>query len=97
MALAVEVDQRRRWDRFRVPVALALILGVRAMRARNCIRHERHVSTPKLDPEPPPRALVARTVDGRTTIWCSRRWAWQAPGSGATCRRGSPSPSGRAV
>ena len=64
-ALAVEVDQRRRWDRFPVPVALALILGFRAaMRARNLYDTNDDVSTPKLDPEPPPRALVARTVDG---------------------------------
>jgi hypothetical protein len=64
-ALAVEVDQRRRWDRFPVPVALALILGFRAaMRARNLYDTNDGVSTPKLDPEPPPRALVARTVDG---------------------------------
>ncbi len=64
-ALAVEVDQRRRWDRFPVPVALALILGVRAAkRARTLYDTNDDRSTPKLDPEPPPRALVARTVDG---------------------------------
>ena len=64
-ALAVAVDQRRRWDRFPVPVALALILGFRAaMRARNLYGTDDEASTPKLDPEPPPRALVARTVDG---------------------------------
>ena len=49
-----------------MPVALALILGIRAtMRGTEPVRHRTTTaSTPKLDPEPPPRALVARTVDG---------------------------------
>jgi hypothetical protein len=63
--LAVAVDDRRRWDRFPTWVALALIKGVRDnMRARNLYDTDDEESTPKLDPTPEPRALVARTVDG---------------------------------
>ena len=63
--LAVAVDARRRWDRWPAPLALALILGVRAaMRARNLHDTDDDTSRTKLDPEPPLRALVARTVDG---------------------------------
>jgi len=63
--LAVAVDDRRRWDRWPTPLALALILGIRAaMREHNLYDTEDDASRPKLDPEPAPRALVARTVDG---------------------------------
>ncbi len=63
--LAVAVDARRRWDRWPTPLALALILGVRsAMRARNLYDADADGSRPELDPEPSPRALVARTADG---------------------------------
>ena len=63
--LAVAVDDRRRWDRWPTPFALALILGIRAaMREHNLHDTEDARSTAKLDPEPEPRALVARTVDG---------------------------------
>ena len=63
--LAVAVDDRRRWDRWPTPLALALILGIRAaMREHNLYDTEDPGSTPKLDPEPEPRALVARTADG---------------------------------
>jgi hypothetical protein len=68
--LAVTVDSRRRWDRWPTPLALALILGIRAaMREHNLYDTEDAVTngggpTPKLDPEPEPRVLVSRTVDG---------------------------------
>ena len=63
--LAVAVDDRRRWDRWPTPLALALILGIRAaMREHNLYDTEDDTSRPTLDPEPAPRALVARTVDG---------------------------------
>jgi hypothetical protein len=63
--LAVAVDDRRRWDRWPTPLALALILGIRAaMREHNLFDTEDDTSRPKLDPEPEPRALMARTVDG---------------------------------
>ncbi len=62
---AVAVDGHRRWDRWPTPLALALIMGIRAaMREHNLHDTADEVSTPKLDPEPAPRALVARTVDG---------------------------------
>jgi hypothetical protein len=63
--LAVAVDERRRWDRWPTPLALALILGIRAaMRQRNLVDTNDDASLPKLDREPAPRWLVARTVDG---------------------------------
>jgi hypothetical protein len=63
--LAVTVDDRRRWDRFPTWIALALIKGIRDnMREHNLYDTGDDASTPKLDPEPAPRALVARTVDG---------------------------------
>ena len=63
--LAVAIDARRRWDRFPTWVALALIKGIRDnMLAHNLYDTNDAESTPKLDPEPAPRALVARTVDG---------------------------------
>jgi Animal haem peroxidase len=63
--LAVAIDDRRRWDRFPTWIALALIDGIRDnMRAHNLYDTNDAESTPKLDPEPAPRALVARTVDG---------------------------------
>ena len=68
--LAVAVDDRRRWDRWPTPLALALILGIRAaMREHNLYDTDDTVtngggSRPGLDAEPQPRALVARTVDG---------------------------------
>jgi hypothetical protein len=64
-SLAAAVDRRKRWDRFPTPIALALILGIRAvLRARNLYDQNDAESLPKLDPEPEPRWLVARTVDG---------------------------------
>jgi Animal haem peroxidase len=63
--LAVAVDRRKRWDRWPTPIALALILGIRAvLRARNLHDTNDAGSLPKLDSEPDPRWLVARTVDG---------------------------------
>jgi hypothetical protein len=64
-AVATAVDRRIRWDRFPTPIALALILGIRAvLRARNLYDQNDAESLPKLDPQPEPRWLVARTVDG---------------------------------
>jgi Animal haem peroxidase len=64
-SLAVAVDRRKRWDRFPTPIALALILGIRAvLRARNLYDQNDAESLPKVDPQPEPRWLVARTVDG---------------------------------
>jgi hypothetical protein len=63
--LAVAVDRRRRWDRFPTPVALALLKGIRdALRMHNLYDTNDADSLPKLEPEPPPRWIVARTVDG---------------------------------
>ena len=94
--LAVAVDDRRRWDRWPTPLALALILGIRAaMREHNLYGTDDEASTPKLDPEP--RAAGARGADRRRLLQRPRRprrWAWPARGSAATCRCGSPSPSG---
>jgi hypothetical protein len=63
--LAVAVDDRRRWDRFPTWVAIALIKGIRDhMRTHNLYGTDDAGSTPALDPEPDPRWLGARTVDG---------------------------------
>jgi hypothetical protein len=63
--LAVAVDQRRRWDRFPTLVSLTLIKGIRDMlRARNLYDTNDEESLPKLDSDPAPRWLVARTPDG---------------------------------
>jgi Animal haem peroxidase len=63
--LAVAIDDRRRWDRFPTWIALALIKGIRDnMREHNLYDTNDDASTPKLDPEPALRALVARTIDG---------------------------------
>jgi heme peroxidase len=63
--LAVAVDQRRRWDRFPTPVAVTLLKGIRDnLRARNLYDTNDEESLPKLDSDPAPRWLVARTPDG---------------------------------
>ncbi len=59
------IDRRWRWDRFPTLVSLVLLKGIRDnLRARNLFDTNDTESLPKLDPEPAPRYLVARTADG---------------------------------
>ena len=64
-ALTEAIDRRWRWDRFPTPVSLALIKGIRDnLRARNLFDTNDAESLPALAAQPPPRYLVARSVDG---------------------------------
>ena len=64
-ALTEAIDRRWRWDRFPTLVALALIKGIRDnLRARNLFDTNDAESLPALAAQPPPRYLVARSVDG---------------------------------
>ena len=63
--LAVAIDRRRRWDQFPTPVSLALLMGIRgSLREHNLYDTNEPASRPRLDPQPAPRWLAARTVDG---------------------------------
>ena len=63
--LATAIDRRRRWDRWPTLVSLALLKGIRdTLRAHNLFDTNDAASTPALPAQPPPRHLVARTVDG---------------------------------
>jgi hypothetical protein len=63
--VAGAIDRRWRWDRFPTLASLALLKGIRDnLRAHNLFDTNDAESLPKLDPEPPPRYLVARTTDG---------------------------------
>jgi hypothetical protein len=63
--LAVAIDRRRRWDQFPTPVSLALLMGIRnSLREQNLYDTNDAASRPRLDPQPAPRWLTARTVDG---------------------------------
>jgi hypothetical protein len=63
--LAVAVDRRRRWEQFPTPVSLALLMGIRdSLREHNLYDTNDAASRPQLDPQPAPRWLTARTVDG---------------------------------
>ena len=92
--LAVAVDDRRRWDRWPTPLALALILGIRAACANTTsTTPTTTTSRPSSTPSRRPARSWPAPSTGPTTTCRPRRWAWPAPGSAATCRRGSPSPS----
>jgi hypothetical protein len=63
--VAEAIDRRWRWDRFPTIVSLGLLKGIRDnLRALNLFDTNDAESLPKLDPEPAPRYLVSRTVDG---------------------------------
>jgi hypothetical protein len=63
--VAEAIDRRWRWDRFPTLVSLAVLKGIRDnLRAHNLFDTNDAQSLPVLSPEPPPRYLVARTVDG---------------------------------
>src|ERR1700712_1240760 len=63
--VAEAIDRRWRWDRFPTIVSLGLLKGIRDnLRALNLFDTNDAESLPKLAPEPAPRYLVSRTVDG---------------------------------
>jgi hypothetical protein len=63
--LAVAIDRRRRWDRFPIPVSVALLMGLRGwLRDHNLYDTGKDGPRPQPAARPDPRWLVARTVDG---------------------------------
>ena len=93
--LAVAVDDRRRWDRFPTWVAIALIKGIRDhMRTHNLYGTDDAGSTPALDPEPDPRWLGARTVDGSYNDLSCPAMGMAGTRFGRNVPGATPSPSG---